>query len=74
MKNNLILEDKIYEAFYTFFRDEKGYKNWTNEEIDTSTNDDDLLEFIAYIFKFLTRDTYYNLDCLKKILKKECEL
>lgn len=69
MEKNLELENKIYDAFYKFFRDEKGYKTWSNEDIDISINDDDLLEFIAYIFRFTTRDRYYNLDCLKKILE-----
>lgn len=46
-------DQKIWEAFVVFFREVKGYNDWTCEEIATSMNKDDVEEFINYIRKVL---------------------
>ena len=51
--DNKRLNNKIWNAFTTFFRDEKGYSDWTDEEIGGSMNNDDINEFIDYLKKSL---------------------
>ena len=46
-------EQKLWEAFMAFFREVKGYNDWTDEEIATSYNDGDVKEFIEWIRKIL---------------------
>lgn len=51
--NNIIdkiLDDKnVWEKFCEFFREEKGYEDWTDEEIDISRNDDDFEQFVKWL-------------------------
>ena len=44
---------KVWEKFCEFFREEKGYSDWTDEQIDYSRNDDDIEEFIEWLIKQL---------------------
>ena len=45
-----ILENKnVWEKFCEFFREEKGYEDWTDEEIDLSRNDDDFEQFVEWL-------------------------
>ena len=41
--------DKVWQKFCEFFREEKGYADWTDNEIDLSRNDDDIDEFIVWL-------------------------
>lgn len=45
------IDDTLWEDFTDFFRYGKGYHDWTDEEIDDSMNDDDILEFFQYLFR-----------------------
>lgn len=42
-------EQKLWESFMAFFRNIKGYDTWTDEEIATSMNNDDLKEYIEWL-------------------------
>ena len=45
-----ILENEtIWKKFCEFFREEKGYEDWTDEEIDLSRNDDDFEQFVEWL-------------------------
>ena len=45
-----ILENKsVWGKFCEFFREEKGYEDWTDEEIDLSRNDDDFEQFVQWL-------------------------
>lgn len=43
------LNGKVWKKFVEFFREEKGYSDWTEQEIEDSRNDDDTTEFIAWL-------------------------
>lgn len=43
----------IWEGFLYFFRNEKGYSDWTDEQIALSMNNDDLKEYCEWIMKVL---------------------
>lgn len=43
------VEQKLWEAFVGFFREVKGYSDWSYEEIATSMNPDDVEEFCDWI-------------------------
>ena len=45
--HEFVIEDSIWDLFVQFFREEKGYENWTDEEIELSYNGDDVAEFVA---------------------------
>ena len=51
--NNLKLNDMIWNSFTTFFREVKGYEDWTDEQIGGSMCNDDIEEFIEYVKKTL---------------------
>ena len=38
-----------WKEFVKFFREKKGYEDWTEEEIDLSRNDDDIEQFINWL-------------------------
>ena len=46
-------EQKLWEAFTSFFRYVKGYGDWNDEEIALSMNKDDFKEFINWAKKVL---------------------
>lgn len=50
---NALEDQRIWEAFLDFFRNVKGYNDWTDEEIATSMNNDDIQEFCKYIINLL---------------------
>lgn len=42
-------DEKVWQKFCEFFRNEKGHSDWTDEQIDLSRNDDDIEEFIKWL-------------------------
>ena len=50
------LNGKVWKKFVEFFREEKGYSDWTEQEIEDSRNDDDTTEFIAWLVNQLESD------------------
>ena len=46
-------KQKLWESFMAFFRYVKGYEDWTDEQIATSMNNDDLKEYIEWVKKVL---------------------
>lgn len=54
IKNDLLqindtLDNDLWLLFTEFFREEKGYDDWTDEEINFSLTEDDIDEFIEYL-------------------------
>lgn len=45
------LNGKVWKKFVEFFRNEKGYDDWTEQEIEDSRNDDDITEFLEWLVK-----------------------
>lgn len=43
------LNGKVWKKFVEFFREEKGYSDWTEQEIEDSRNDDDITEFLGWL-------------------------
>ena len=43
----------VWKKFVEFFRNEKGYSDWTEDEIEFSRNDDDTTEFMEWLVKEL---------------------
>ena len=43
------MEQAIWELFIRYFREEKGYEKWTDEEIAGSMNQDDIRDFTEFI-------------------------
>lgn len=41
----------VWKKFVEFFRNEKGYCDWTEQEIEDSRNDDDTTEFLEWLVK-----------------------
>lgn len=46
---NDITEQLLWESFMTFFRNVKGYSDWTDEQIAISMNKDDLNEYFTWV-------------------------
>ena len=46
-------EQYLWNSFVYFFRNIKGYPDWTEEEINTSMNNDDLKEYCEWVMKVL---------------------
>ena len=40
-----------WKSFVKFFREEKGYEDWTENEIELSMNNNDIVEFIIWLCK-----------------------
>lgn len=53
--NNPLVET-LWEDFMLFFRTEKGYEDWTDEQIALSVNQDDIDEFCKFIKDNLSYD------------------
>lgn len=45
------LNGMVWKKFVEFFRNEKGYSDWTEQEIEDSRNDDDTTEFLEWLVK-----------------------
>lgn len=56
------LNGKVWKKFVEFFRDEKGYSDWTEQEIEDSRNDDDTTEFIVWLVNRLESDAIVARD------------
>ena len=54
--HEFVNEDSIWDLFVKFFREEKGYENWTDEEIELSYNGDDVAEFVAWLSEETTEN------------------
>ena len=54
--HEFVIEDSIWDLFVKFFREEKGYENWTDEEIELSYNGDDVEEFVAWLSEETTEN------------------
>lgn len=50
-RSGVELNGKVWKKFCEFFREEKGYDDWTEEEIDYSRTDDDIEEFMLWLVK-----------------------
>lgn len=50
------LNGKVWKKFVEFFREEKGYSDWTEQEIEDSRNDDDITEFLGWLVNQLAND------------------
>lgn len=50
------LNGKVWKKFVEFFREEKGYTDWTEQEIEDSRNDDDITEFLGWLVNQLESD------------------
>ena len=58
MKNIIIEYDNqeeqyLWNSFVYFFRNVKGYSDWTDEQIAISMNNDDLKEYCKWTMKVL---------------------
>jgi hypothetical protein len=51
MIDKILENKKVWKKFCYFFRNKKGYKDWTDDEIDLSRNDDDFKEFVIWLCK-----------------------
>ena len=40
---------KLWDSFKCFFREIKGYEDWTDFEISMSMNNDDVKEYIEWV-------------------------
>lgn len=45
----LSIDDSVWELFVRFFREVKGYSDWSENEIDLSLNNDDIVEFVKWL-------------------------
>lgn len=39
----------VWNNFVKFFREEKGYEDWTEQEIEYSYNDDDIKSYMLWL-------------------------
>ncbi len=46
-------EQYLWNSFVYFFRNIKGYSDWTDEQIALSMNNDDLKEYCKWVMKVL---------------------
>lgn len=54
--HEFVIEDSIWDLFVKFFREVKGYENWTGDEIELSYNGDDVAEFVAWLSEETTEN------------------
>ena len=54
--HEFVIENSIWDLFVQFFREEKGYENWTDDEIELSYNGDDVAEFVAWLSEATTEN------------------
>lgn len=54
--HEFVIEDSIWDLFIKFFREVKGYENWTDDEIELSYNGDDVAEFVAWLSEETTEN------------------
>ena len=56
------MNGKVWKKFVEFFRTEKGYEDWTEDEIEFSRNDDDTTEFMVWLVNKLEEKKVMELD------------
>ena len=47
------MKETIINLFFDYFRNVKGYEDWTDNEIIFSYNDDDINEFLSYLKRII---------------------
>ena len=68
------LNGRVWKKFVKFFRTEKGYENWTEDEIEDSRNDDDTTEFLEWLVKELESEMILRHEVAKYLaIKLETE-
>lgn len=68
MENRHILsiDNSVWELFVQFFREVKGYSDWSDDEIDLSMNNDDIVEFVKWLSEVETETPLTIELCLAK--------
>lgn len=56
--NDKEINNKIIELFFIYFKDIKGYQDWSDNEILFNYNDDDIKDFLNFIQKTLKNKEY----------------
>lgn len=59
----------VWKKFVEFFRTEKGYEDWTEQEIEDSRNDDDTTEFLEWLVKELTVEALLRHEAVNYLTK-----
>ena len=67
------LEGKVWDKFVEFFRYEKGYEDWTEQEIEYSRNNDDITKFLEWLVKELSEEELLRHEVVS-YLTKELEI
>ncbi len=49
MIDKILENENVWKKFCEFFRNVKGYSDWTDEQIDYSRNEDDFKEFVIWL-------------------------
>lgn len=65
-RNILSVDDSAWELFVQFFREVKGYSDWSDDEIDLSMNNDDIVEFVKWLSEVETATPLTIELCLVK--------
>ena len=50
----LAVDDNVWGLFVEFFREIKGHSDWSEDEIDLSMNNDDIVEFVKWLSEMET--------------------
>lgn len=65
----------ILELYFKFFREIKLYEDWTDDEILMSTNNDDLTQFLQFVYDTLQAgyldETFFQKPKRKEVILKE---
>lgn len=64
----------VWKKFVEFFRNEKGYSDWTEQEIEDSRNDDDTTEFLEWLVKHSEQPLHVRLEDGGSVLADWVEL
>lgn len=67
------LNGKVWKKFVEFFRTEKGYEDWTEDEIELSRNDDDTTEFMVWLVNQLEAEQISKINSYWNGVKHEQE-
>ena len=62
MPMGVCMNGKVWKKFVEFFRTEKGYEDWTEDEIEMSRNDDDTTEFMIWLVNKLDEKTIDKIE------------
>ena len=49
--DEILDNEQVWKKFCEFFRNVKGYIDWSDDEIDLSRNGDDFKEFVIWLCK-----------------------